>query len=273
MSISPVLDFDYIPTQADHADMTRALLAAFVLGSALAGCATGAPTGARTGLLTASYGSFSRAAAPRTIPATVDASESATQPVRLTVADRRRAVALASKLVGKRNVELGGRHYRDDCTGLVMGVFDQLGMRVLEEAEPGDNAVTAIYRFAQKHGRIFDGGRPLPGDLVFFRETYDLNRDGRTNDGLTHVGIVEDVDAAGTVTVIHRVSRGVVRYRMNLANPDIRRDGKTGRILNDYLRNAAPGHREQLTGQLFAGYATVLPTGNAVARAEGGRRE
>ena len=118
--------------------------------------------------------------------------------------------------------------------------------------------IAAIYRYAQQRGRVFDAGRPMPGDLVFFRETYDLNRDGRLNDGLTHIGIVEDVDAEGTVTVIHRVSRGVVRYRMNLANPDVRVDRATGRVYNDALRHSGPGRREVLTGQLFAGYATLL---------------
>lgn len=184
---------------------------------------------------------------------------------KLSVEDRARAVQLASSLVGRSRVELGGRKYRNDCTGLVIGVFDQLGVGMLGQARAGDNAVTAIYRFAQEHGRIFEGGRPLPGDLVFFRETYDLNADGRDNDGLTHIGLVEDVDAAGTVTVIHRVSRGVVRYRMNLANPEVRRDPKSGRVLNDYLRNASTGQGALLTGQLFAAYATVLPSGLSVA--------
>jgi hypothetical protein len=99
----------------------------------------------------------------------------------------------------------------------------------------------------------------LPGDLVFFRETYDQNRDGRRNDGLTHVGLVEDVDAAGTVTVIHRVSRGVVRYRMNLARPEVQKDPRTGAVLNDRLRAPGRGRPQVLTGQLFAAYATLLP--------------
>ena len=141
---------------------------------------------------------------------------------------------------------------------MIRAAFSSVGLDLMAEARPGDNAVTAIFRYAQQHGRVYEAGRPMPGDLVFFRETYDLNRDGRHNDGLTHIGLVEDVDARGTVTVIHRVARGVVRYRMNLATPDVRKDPDTGQVVNDSLRSPGPSRRELLTGQLFAGYATIL---------------
>ncbi|MGA9522568.1 MAG: CHAP domain-containing protein, partial [Myxococcaceae bacterium] len=179
---------------------------------------------------------------------------------------RAQVVSLARGLVGKPKVVVGGRTWPSDCTGLVRAAFSSLGMDLLDAARAGDNSVTAIYRFARERGRVFEAGRPMPGDLVFFRETYDLNRDGRLNDGLTHIGIVEDVDAEGTVTVIHRVARGVVRYRMNLANPDVRRDPATGRVFNDALRHAGPGRSEVLTGQLFAGYATLLSPAESLAR-------
>jgi hypothetical protein len=94
---------------------------------------------------------------------------------------------------------------------------------------------------------------------VFFRETYDQNRDGRRNDGLTHVGLVDEVEADGTVVVIHRVKRGVVRYRMNLARPNLRRDPRTGEVINDMLRAPGAGRVPVLTGQLFASYGSVLP--------------
>ena len=121
-----------------------------------------------------------------------------------------------------------------------------------------DNGVTAIFRYAERSGRVYRGGWPVPGDLVFFRETYDLNRDGHLNDGLTHVGIVDTVSDDATVTIIHRVRRGVVRYRMNLNHPDRRTDPDSGRPINDYLRASSPQTKAQLTGQLFAAYATVL---------------
>jgi peptidoglycan DL-endopeptidase CwlO len=172
---------------------------------------------------------------------------------------RETVLATARALVGKSQVVLDGRKYPADCTGLIEGVYAQAGLRFRGTLKPGDNGVTALYRHARARGRVYTEGRPAPGDLVFFRETYDQNRDGRRNDGLTHVGIVDAVDTDGTVTVIHRVRRGVVRYHMNLARPRQQRDPKTGQVLNDFLRHPGPNREPVLTGQLFASFGSVLP--------------
>lgn len=210
------------------------------------------------------YRPVSPPALPRQIPA-ADVAEPALLAA-IPHGARNRVVDLAKALVGKSAVVLAGKRYPDDCTGLLKGVFAQVGVDLLREAQPGDNGVTAMYRFAAAHGRIFEGGRPVAGDLVFFRETYDVNRDGRANDGLTHIGLVETVQEDGTVLVIHRVHRGIVRYRMNLEHRDERLDPRSGLAINDYLRLPGPAHTEVLTGQLFAAYATLLPVEPRLAR-------
>jgi hypothetical protein len=181
---------------------------------------------------------------------------------------RETVLATARALVGKSRLKVGGRAYPNDCTGLVEAAYSHAGLALKGKAKPGDNGVTAIYRYALNHGRVYNGGRPVPGDLVFFRETYDQNRDGRRNDGLTHVGIVDKVDADGTVTVIHRVKRGVVRYRMNLSKPRVAKDPRSGKILNDTLRAPGPTRGFALTGQLFVAYASVLPSPKPVVVAQ-----
>lgn len=222
------------------------------------GCATGTPVGGR---VVAAYRPFAPAAVPRAEPPLEQAAEVA--PLRVAPGSRARVVATARDLVGKPRVQLPGQSWSDDCSGLVRGVFSQVGVDLMAGADRGDNGVTAIYRFASRHGRIYDGGRPLPGDIVFFRDTYDQNRDGRSNDGLTHVGIVDDVAEDGTVSVIHRVARGIVRYRMNVAQPDAH-SSASGAVINDYLRPAGSARRV-LTGQLFAGYGTLLPVESRLA--------
>jgi hypothetical protein len=181
----------------------------------------------------------------------------APKPLELPRGARDKTVHAARSQVGKPNVERN-RRMPDDCSGLVRSVFDTIGVDLLSVAQPGDNAVTAIYRFAQRYGRVYTGGRPVAGDLVFFRDTYDLNRDGRENDGLTHVAVVDEVDEDGTVIVIHRVHGGVRRYRMNL---ELKNQSKSaaGRLVNDWLRLAGRTGKAQLTSELFAAYATVLP--------------
>ncbi|MCY1030669.1 CHAP domain-containing protein [Corallococcus sp. BB11-1] len=178
-------------------------------------------------------------------------------------APREQVLATARSLVGESSIQVNGRRYRTDCTALVEATYAQAGVTFRGTLKPGDNGVTALYRYARANGRVYTEGRPVPGDLVFFRETYDQNRDGRRNDGLTHVGLVDKVDAEGTVTVIHRVKRGVVRYRMNLARPHLPRDPKTGELLNDMLRSPGPGQTHVLTGQLFAAFGSVLPASKA----------
>ncbi len=232
---------------------------------ALGGCATGAPVGGRPFLSDNAYQSFSRPGAPRPTPDAEPGAPVAALPAAVIPHGARdTAVLLAQGLVGKNQVVLGGKRWGDDCTGLVRGVYAQLGLDLIAGAQSADNGVTAIWRYASTHGRIFTGGRPVAGDLVFFKDTYDLNRDGQVNDGLTHIGLVEKVDDDGTVLVIHRVARGVVRYRMNLEFKGSAVNS-AGRPVNDYLRLAGPQNKPQLTAQLFAGYATVLPIESRLA--------
>ncbi len=94
---------------------------------------------------------------------------------------------------------------------------------------------------------------------MFFRDTYDQNRDGVLDDGLTHVALVESVSEDGTVAIIHRVRRGVMRYRMNLRHPEMHTDPQTGHVFNDYLRGSTGTSRPVLTAQLFFAFASVLP--------------
>ncbi len=228
----------------------RFLAIAFLV---LTACATASPVGGR---IVTGYEPFARSSAPRTTPPAE--SNGPVAELRVAAGARDTAVQLAQGLVGKSKVVLNGKTYRDDCTGLVRGVYAQLGVDLLSGGAPGDNGVTAIWRYASTHGRLYDGGRPVAGDIVFFRETYDLNKDGAINDGLTHIGLVEKVGDDGTVMVIHRVARGVVRYKMNLQFKDSAVD-PAGKAVNDYLRVAGAQAKPQLTSQLFAGYATLLP--------------
>ena len=135
----------------------------------------------------------------------------------------------------------------DDCTGLARAVYEPAGVDLMTDGVPGDNGVTAIHRAALRVGAIHTDA-PQPGDLVFFRETYDRNRDGLRNDGLTHIAVVESVTLDGEVVFIHRGARGVERSRMFVAEP-------LSRERNDILRLASKKERAKLTGELFVDFA------------------
>ncbi|OJH40547.1 CHAP domain-containing protein [Cystobacter ferrugineus] len=178
---------------------------------------------------------------------------SATTPVEIAETERGERVALrAAGLVG---TSLRRYHVSDDCSGLVRLAYQSVGVELLSQGRrPGENAASAMYRRAVHTGALHRH-TPEPGDIVFFRETYDRNRDGRRNDGVTHVGVIESVASDGTVVFVHRGGKGVVRARMNLHHPE--RKGPGGEILNDFIRRAEGGKRARLTSELFAGYASA----------------
>jgi hypothetical protein len=96
--------------------------------------------------------------------------------------------------------------------------------------------------------------RPRAGDLAFFHNTYDRNRDGRVNDPYSHVAIVEKVEGT-QLTLIHRGSKGIARIRMDVSRPS---DRERNSVLRVRRRDDPPGLR-YLTGELCAGFGVVVP--------------
>lgn len=160
-----------------------------------------------------------------------------------------RLVARAKKLVGLSTLSVVAPHLPDDCTGLARAVYEEAGIELMGAALKGDNGVSAMFRRAFEQSAIHTSP-PEPGDLVFFRETYDRNRDGKLNDGLTHVGVVEAVGPDGTVTFVHRINGGVKRGKLHAGAP---RDRKR----NDYLRPAKTNAPLASTGELFVSFASA----------------
>jgi hypothetical protein len=158
----------------------------------------------------------------------------------------------ASSLVGRRSLKDVSRAVPDDCSGFVRLVYEAEGVG-LTDLSYSDGAVRALYRRSKASGALRRHAEP--GDLVFFRETYDRNRDGLRNDGLTHIGIVETVDEDGTVGFVHRARTGVVRARMNTLRPRSAR--ANGKAINDVLRRRSAKFRAYLAGELFAGFASA----------------
>jgi hypothetical protein len=175
-------------------------------------------------------------------------------------ANRAAIVRSAGQLVGVRTVEMGGRRIEYDCAGVTRAVYLKHGIDLYESrtADPRASGVRLIYNHIRERGTLHQGPAVRPGDLVFFDNTWDADHDDKTNDRLTHVGIVERQDRDGTITFISRVAGTVQRYRMNLGLPHVSRTAD-GKILNDHLRRKhrhdPPGTR-YLTGELFAGFGT-----------------
>jgi cell wall-associated NlpC family hydrolase len=183
-----------------------------------------------------------------------------------TVSDglRQKLVKSAAALLGKRwthGTRVRGKPFRYDCSGTVGRICWENGIDLYRRASsyPGANGVKIIYNTYHHEGRLYFTKVPRPGDLVFFDNTYDRNRDGRWNDKLVHIGIVEKIDADNTITFIHHCSKGVSRYRMNLFFPDTYQ--RDGRVLNSFIRRKRPGQdpagSSYVAGSFFAGFASI----------------
>jgi hypothetical protein len=171
---------------------------------------------------------------------------------------------------GLERFQVAGERFNPDCSGFVEAVYAAEGIRlrrILQAAAPGEtSAVAAAWEAAGRYGERWRSGEwPAPGDLIFFDDTWDRNANGRRDDPLTHLGLVEWVDVDGTVVFLHRGGRGVARGHLNLARPETAGDGD-GRELNSALRvrRGADDASPVLAGQLFAGFGRIDPARSPV---------
>jgi cell wall-associated NlpC family hydrolase len=178
------------------------------------------------------------------------------------VEDAIRAVLEAARAtLGQTSPEIQGRTLPTDCSGYLRGLYTLAGVDLFSEGRPSDNGVRAIVRWVERHGALHRRKVPAAGDLVFFDNSYDRNRDGRLNDPFTHAGLVEQVLADGTAMIIHATNHGIVREPMNLLRPHEDADADRRPINAPLRRKTArdPAHMPRLMSELFAGFGTVLP--------------
>jgi len=171
--------------------------------------------------------------------------------------NRGRLAKSASAVVGKTQVVVDGVRFRNDCSGTTRAIYASAGFPLGGVAQsPRENDTSILFRLVKEQGSLRRSA-PTVGDLVFFDNTYDKNHNGRRDDQLTHVGVVERILDDGTVVFVHKVGAGILRYRMNLSHPSTRRDDD-GKTLNHYLRRAGGGQQAKTTAELFAGFGTIL---------------
>lgn len=159
-----------------------------------------------------------------------------------------RIAARAEELLEQKHPNL----VRRDCSGLIETVYRDLGL-LLPELDVEGNSVKREYEgFGANQTVLHD--RPLPGDLAFFDDTWDRNKNGKVDDPLTHVTIVTEIDVDGTVTMVHFARGHLSHLQMNLDQTHT--FSVKGKRLNDYLRVARkrdqPG-THYLAGELYQG--------------------
>lgn len=151
-----------------------------------------------------------------------------------------RVVQLSQEAIGLKKVPaVGDQGFTSDCIGFVRYVYYQAGLDLSRAYGNGDRGVNSLYQGLSNRQFLFTEELPRPGDLVFFDNTYDVNRNGKWDDPLSHIGIVESVGKHDTISYIHWSSKGVARYQLNLRYPNTyafrTKEGGT-MVINSYLR-------------------------------------
>ena len=163
---------------------------------------------------------------------------------------QKKLVQAAQSFLGAKKLLVEGEAFRYDCSGFVAAVYAKAGIPIVS----GSSGY--LQEQSKKYNVFSKNTTPNIGDVVFFNNTYDRNKNGKRDDGVTHVGIVEAVDATGLITMIHLGNTGIVRIYMNFTDPN-RHNGFDGELWNSYLRvNKKNDHGPNLAGQLWSGFAS-----------------
>ncbi len=164
----------------------------------------------------------------------------------------------AAEVVGAKELVVNGRRFSWDCTGTVLAIYWYAGIDLARDfARYPGGGVSRLYRTLEDASLLYTTTEPVLGDLVFWDDTYDADGDGTWDDTLTHVGMVVDTGADGTISYVHlNYRKGIVVEKMNLREPDVHQRTAGGKvtIVNSPLRMAEAGkdHPERwLAGQLY----------------------
>jgi len=140
-------------------------------------------------------------------------------------------------LVGESKLIVKGKTYPFDCTGVILAsyAFADIDLAFRFSRYSG-NGVRRMFLTLSDEDLLYQVEYPLPGDIIFWDNTYDANNNKLVDDELTHAGLVVAVDDDGLITYLHHHYRlGVVVEYMNLLQPDRDYD-VNGRRINSALR-------------------------------------
>ena len=188
---------------------------------------------------------FSERPTPTLIAPSAVKAEDVVEPA-LTIGEQIAEIALA--LRGKDKLLVNGAELRFDCSGFVLAAYTLADISV-------SGNTRALFEEASNHHRL--SSAPSIGDMVFFDNTYDRNKNGRLDDSLTHIAIVVGIDLDATIHMVHLGGSGITDLTMNLQHASTHKspDGKTW---NSYLRVNKKGEQSpRLTGQLYRSFAVI----------------
>ena len=108
----------------------------------------------------------------------------------------------------KSRVSVNGKNFMLDCSGAVAAIYYSVGIDVTKDyGKFSGNGVKRLYLALESKGLLANRkDNPLPGDVIFWDNTYDKNEDKYFgNDPLTHTAVVVGVEDDGTIQYLHAI--------------------------------------------------------------------
>ncbi|MDC7224531.1 MAG: NlpC/P60 family protein [Spirochaetales bacterium] len=132
-------------------------------------------------------------------------------------------VEAAYWMEGRSSLNVGGRSFGLDCTGIVLAAYWYAGIDLAKDFNRyTGNGVKRLYAYLEEEELLYSTDLPAPGDLVFWDNTWDANGNGAADDYYTHVGMIVSLDReTGSGTYLHyNYSKGIVLENINLRDRD-----------------------------------------------------
>ncbi|MBR4159091.1 MAG: C40 family peptidase [Spirochaetia bacterium] len=151
---------------------------------------------------------------------------------------------------GKTSLSVNGKKYKMDCSGVVSAIYQKAGIDLTKDFKKyKGGGVQRIHETLRSKGLTYRPTVPVPGDILFWDNTYDANKNGRADDTLSHIGMVVSSDKrTGEVVYIHHhEKKGIVFEKMNLLHPN---DPAYNAGMRDSKAKKLPGNK-YLASQLY----------------------
>ncbi len=164
----------------------------------------------------------------------------------------------AYKYRGSSTLTVRGRKFRTDCSGVVTALYYYAGIDLQKYyPEYTGSGTERIYKMLEERDLLEKSWLPETGDIIFWDNTYDKNRNGKRDDILTHIGMVVERDKYGNIDYIHHnYKSGIVIEKMNIRYKNDHTWSKKGvvTIINSPMRKKGGPARSRskwLSGQLY----------------------
>ena len=146
-----------------------------------------------------------------------------------------------------------------DCSGFVTLVNKESNEPFFKNQElngyfEDSRRSLAIYNLLSEHKRTFQS-LPKKGDLIFFANTLKKYAKNKSEDNITHIGIVTKIDEDETVHFIHHTKGKNLMGYINQNFPETAL--YNGKTVNSYMEKCSANNSKCLAPSYFSAYGSI----------------